>query len=49
MLTQKVFVLSSVTDMKGFLLQIVRNRTNLMQLCTPVSSVIKKCSCLFAS
>lgn len=43
MLTQKVFVLSSVTDiMKGFLLQLVRNRTNLKQLCTLISSEIKK-------
>lgn len=38
MLTQKVFGLSSVSDiMKGLLLQMVRNRTNLKQLCTLVS------------
>lgn len=49
MLTQKVFVLSSVTDiMKGFLLQLVRNRTNLKQLCTLISSEIKKYACLSA-
>lgn len=43
MLIQKVFVLSSVTDiMKGLLLQLVRNRTNLKQLCTLVSSEVKK-------
>lgn len=49
MLTQKVFVLFSITDMKEFLLQMVRNRIDLMQLCTPVSSVIKRFSCLSAS
>ena len=39
MLTQKVFGLSSVTDIiKGLLLQMVRNRTNLKQLCILVSS-----------
>lgn len=49
MLTQKVFVLSSVTDiMKGLLLQLVRNRTNLKQLCTLVSSEVKKYACLSA-
>lgn len=38
MLTQKVFGLSSVTDIvKRLLLQMVRNRTNLKQLCTLVS------------
>lgn len=38
MLTQKVFGLSSVTEiMKGLLLQTVRNWTNLKQLCTLVS------------
>ncbi len=43
MLTQKVFGLSSVTDiMKGLLLQMVINRTNLKQLCTLVSSKEKK-------
>lgn len=43
MLTQKVFGLSSVTDiMKGLLLQMVRNRTNLKQLCTLVSTERKK-------
>lgn len=41
--TQKVFGLSSVTDiMKGLLLQMVRNRTNVKQLCTLVSSEGKK-------
>lgn len=43
MLTQKVFGLSSVTDiMKGLLLQMVRNRTNLKQLCNLVSSESRK-------
>lgn len=37
-LTQKVFGLSSVTEiMTGLLLQMVRNWTNLKQLCAPVS------------
>lgn len=47
MLTQKVFGLSSVTDiMKGLLLQMGRNRTNLKQLCTLVSLERKKKSVL---
>ena len=46
-LTQKVFGLSSVTDiMKGLLLQMGRNRTNLKQLCTLVSLERKKKSLL---